>query len=165
MDRHPNCASAGCYPGWIMICSSDEAAWWRVAEPDVAFGIYCCCWVRGSFVCLQCVGFGHFQVIFGEVCRLSSGHLIRGLQNCQKSGEITGVVMSRVAYGILNGYMSNPCLKCEWWILPNLPGCQFQCFTCSCFLMAKSFLLWFRPITCPGHLLTYPFLCSTGGST
>lgn len=173
MGRHPNCASAccnfisqvGCYPGWIMICSSDEAAWRRGAEPDMAFGIYCCCWSRfqsqGKFCLFTMFGVWPLSKnFFGEFCRLSSGRLIRGLQNCQRSREITSVLMSRVTYGILNGYMSNPHLKRKWWILPILPGCLFQCFTCCCFLMAKSFLVWFRPIACAGHLLSGPFLCS-----
>lgn len=153
MDRHPNCESlcydllyqVGCYPGWIMISSSNEVTWQRVAESDMLSDIFAIdpdSRVRGSFVWLQRLAFGHFLKNFvGELRGLSSHNLIRGSQNWQRYGEVTSVLMSRVTYIILNGYMPNPFLKHQWWRLPILPGNLFQCFTCCYFIMAKSFLV------------------------
>lgn len=125
MDRHPNCESVcydllsqvGCYPGWIMIYCLNEGMWQIVAEPYMVFDIFAIdpdSRVRGSFVWLRCLGFHHLKNFSGEFRGLSSGPLIRGLQNWQRHGEITSVLMSRVTYIALNGYTSNPFWK-HWW--------------------------------------------------
>lgn len=70
------------------------------------------------------------KIVVGELHGLSSDHLISRLQSWQRCGEITCVLVDKVTWIIVNGYMANPVWKHLWWALPTLQAfCSSASFT------------------------------------